>query len=117
MAVQRLQGKAAGVDFPAFGHKLRQLIGVVLMAWESFGAEGGEPALHAEHHPRAVQQDGGGETFALQTGGLQHIDEADRTFESDGVERHQRLLPRLGFYVLKDFLFIIDQEITGLVGW
>lgn len=51
MAVQRLQGKAAGVDFPAFGHKLRQLIGVVLMAWESFGAEGGEPALHAEHHP------------------------------------------------------------------
>ncbi len=43
VAVQRLQGKAAGVDFPAFGHKLRQLIGVVLMAWESFGAEGGNP--------------------------------------------------------------------------
>jgi len=43
---------------------------------------------------------------------LEHVDEADRSFECDGVERDQGLLARYGFDVLEHLLFVVDQEIT-----
>ena len=75
----------------------------------------GKPALHAERHAGAVEQDGGLEAFAMKAQRLKHIDQADRAFERDGVKRHQSFFARLRFDVLKDFFFVVDQKVTLLM--
>ncbi len=55
------------------------------------------------------------EALALQAERLQHVDEADRAFESDGMERDQGLFARCGFDVLEDLFFVVDQEVTFLM--
>ncbi|MNC78173.1 hypothetical protein D3C75_1303260 [compost metagenome] len=73
-------------------------------------------------HAWPVQQDFGFEAFAQQALGLKHVDQADGAFEGDGVEGDQYFFARFGFDVLKDFLFVIDQEVAVFVmgdvhGW
>src|SRR3954470_12368477 len=92
VTVQRLQREAAGVDLAAFGHELRDLVIEVLMPRERGIPERREAALHAQRDARPVEQHRGLESLALQTRRLQQVDEADRTFERDGVEGDERLL-------------------------
>src|ERR1700736_2145729 len=115
VTVEGLQGKSAGVDLAAFAHELGQLIVEVQMARERLIAELWEAALYAERHAGTIEQHRGGEAFALKAQRLQHVHQADRTFEGGGVERDQGLLARCGFDVLENLLLVVDQEITLLV--
>src|SRR6516165_6699721 len=71
VTVQRLQRKAAGIDLAALGHELGQLVVEVLRARKCFVAELGKPALHAERHAGAIEENSGLEAFALQPQRLQ----------------------------------------------
>ncbi|MOA36763.1 hypothetical protein D3C78_1583050 [compost metagenome] len=64
MAVQGLQGEAAGVDLAAFLHEGLDLLVHRQVAGESLGAQGREAALHAKLHARSVEQYLGFEAFA-----------------------------------------------------
>ena len=59
MAVERLQGEAAGVDLAALVHELREPLVDEEMAGEGLVAELREAALDAERHAGAVEQDRG----------------------------------------------------------
>jgi hypothetical protein len=111
-----LQGKAARIDFAAFFDKFADLISVVLVAGERFVAQTRKAALQPQCHTRTIQQDGGFEAFALQTGSLQQIDETYRSFKCDGVKFDLGLLAWLGFDVFKYFFFEIDKTIAFLMG-
>src|SRR3984957_298679 len=114
--VKRLQREAAGIDFAALGDELRDLIVEVLSAWERFVADFGKAALDAEGDAWPVEQNGGLEAFALKAGRLKQVDEADRAFEGDRVERHEGLFPGLRLDVLENLFLIVDEGVAFLVG-
>ena len=87
------------------------------MAGESLVAERRETALQAERHTRAVEQNAGLEAFAKDTRRLQQVDEADRPFERNGMERDERLFTRQRLHVFEFLVLVIDQEVALLVGW
>ena len=83
---------------------MTDLVVEILVTRKRLVAELREAALHAERDAGAVKQDRGLEALAHQARGLQQVDEADRAFEGDGVERDQRLFAGLGFHVLENLL-------------
>lgn len=71
--------------------------------------------LIAERHTRAVEQHRRLEALALQARRLQQVHEADRSFERNRVECHERLLARFRLDVFEYFFLVIDEEISFLV--
>ena len=65
-----------------------------------------KPALHKQTTFKAV---------AVEADRVEHINKADRPFESDCMKSYKCFLPFLGLNVLKDLLFIIDEKISVLV--
>ena len=51
----------------------------------------------------------------MQARRLQHVDEADRALEGDGVERDQRLFAGRGLDVLEDLLLVVDEKLSFFV--
>lgn len=92
-AVQGGHGEAAGVDFAAFLEQGLELLVVLLVAGKAVGANGREAAGVGGHQDGGtVQQDGGVPALAVEAGGGQLVDEADRAFEGDGVHGDEGVL-------------------------
>jgi hypothetical protein len=116
VTVERLQREAAGVDLAALGHEFLDLCVEIQVSWEGFVAELGEAALHAQGDARPVEQHRRLEALALEPHRLQQVDETDRAFEGHRVERDERLFTGCRLDVFEHLLFVIDEEVTGLVG-
>lgn len=97
VAVQCLQGEAAGVDLAALVHEALELIVEVLCAGERLVADLGEAALDAEGDAGSIQEDGRFISFAGEADRLKDVHEADGAFERDGVESDESLLAGFGF--------------------
>src|SRR5580692_2110605 len=122
VAVQRLQRKAAGIGLATLGYELRDLVVEVLSAWEGFIANLRKAALYAKGDAWPVEENGGLEAFAEKAGRLKQVDEADRAFEGDRVERHEGFLAGLRLDVLENLFLIVDEGVAFLVsrvgnGW
>ena len=116
MAVKRLQRETAGIDLSALIHEFLQACIEVEMAVKSSITKLGETTHHTEGDARAIEQNRGFKPFGDQTAGLQKIDQANRTFESNGVKRDQGLFTRLSLHIGKDFFLVVNKIIPRLVG-
>src|SRR5580692_3977435 len=115
MAVERLEGETARVDLAPFGHERTHFLIDDQMTGKRFGAKLRKAPLDAEEHPWTIEEHARFESLSHEAYGLEHIDQADRAFESDCVKRDERFLARLGFDILEDLVFVVDEEVAILV--
>ena len=116
VSVKRLQSEATCVHLSPLIHELLQPCVEVQVTIKSGITELGESTHHTEGDARAIEQNRGFKPFGDQTAGLQKIDQANRTFESNGVKRDQGLFTRLSLHIGKDFFLVVNKIIPRLVG-